>query len=225
MFNLEDVLQMKDGERVKSITRRHISTLFPPFFLSIVLIVAPFFLLFPLFGWGVFGIVLFFVSVLIGIIVALRTLLMWDSDVLIVTDYRIIDVDQKGLLARTVSEALLVSIQDVSWSRQGLLQTLFRTGSVTVQTAGATMTITAGSIPRPEEIYALINDLRHTPGKKQNSEETREEKMKTISALLGTYPLDELKRIETVLKARERQSAADAFFKTNDPKNEIDMEK
>ncbi|MFH1620654.1 MAG: PH domain-containing protein [Patescibacteria group bacterium] len=216
MFNLEDVLQMKDEERVKSITRRHILTLLPPLFLSVLLIVAPFFLLFPLFAWGVFGVILFFVSVLIGIIIAVRALLMWDSDVLIVTNFRIIDVDQKGLLARTVSEASLSSVQDVSWSRQGLIQTIFKIGTVTVQTAGATTTITAGRIPHAEEIYALINDLRHVPEKKQGDGESRDSKLNSIMALLETYSLEELKRIEIVLKARERQSAADAFLKQDE---------
>lgn len=212
MFNLEDVLQLKDDERVKSVTRRHISTLFAPFLLAILLIVAPFFLLFPLFGWGIFGVVLFFTSVLIGIIVASRALLMWDSDVFIVTNFRIIDVDQKGLLARTVSEASMDKVQDVSWSRQGLVQTFFRTGAVTVQTAGATTTITASRISHPEEVYALINDLRHTSDKKPPEVETKEAKISTITSLLQTYPLEELKRIENVLKARERESVADEFL-------------
>lgn len=214
MFHLEDVLQLKDGEQVKSVTRRHVVTLVPSLFLSLVLIVAPFFLLFPLFGWGAPGVALFFTAVVLGVVIAIRALILWDADVIIITNLRLIDVDQRGLLTRTVSEAALSAVQDVSWKRHGLVETAFRIGSVVVQTAGSATTIEARKIPRPEETYELINDLRHTspPGSSKPAE-AREDLLRDIATLLQGYSTEELTRIKSILRARERASVTDAFLK------------
>lgn len=228
MFHIEDVLQLKDREDVRHITRRHVLTMFPGLVLALILIVIPFFLMFPLFTWGIPGVILFFAAVLIGIVVAVRTLLLWDADILIVTTFRLVDVDQRGIFTRIVSEAPLDAVQDVSWSRSGILQTLFRMGSLKVQTAGATANIEAKSIPHPDAVHELINDLRHlSPGKKAEGAASpvvpsaatpavKGEKLKTICAMLEKYSEEELARIETILKARERSSIADAFLKDED---------
>lgn len=229
MFHIEDVLQLKDHEEVKHVTRRHVLTMFPPLLLALLLIVAPFFLMFPLFSWGVIGVAMFFVAVLIGIGIALRTLLLWDADILIVTNLRLVDVDQRGIFARSVSEAPLEAIQDVSWSRSGVVQTLFRMGNLKVQTAGATLNIEAKSIPHVEVVHELINDLRQSPPKKPAANPPpagspgpeadppgKAGRISAICAMLEKYPEEELGRIESILKARERAAVADAFLKQDE---------
>src|SRR5262249_32798336 len=156
-----DVLSLNDGEKVRAVTRRHVATLVPPLGLALILIVAPFFLLFPLFSWGTPGVVLFCVAIVLGILIAIRSVVLWDAGALILTTMHISDVDQKGLLTRTVSEASLTSIQDVSWGRNGFADTIFRMGKITIQTASTTATIEARRIPHPEQMYELINELRH----------------------------------------------------------------
>ncbi len=231
MFHIEDVLQLKDREEVRHVTRRHVLTMFPPLLLALVLIVAPFFLMFPLFAWGIFGVALFFVAVLLGIGTALRTLLLWDADILIVTNLRLVDVDQRGVFARSVSESPLDAIQDVSWSRSGIVQTVFRMGNIKVQTAGATVNIEAKDIPHVETVHELINELRQpsagrapsaasapAPAAAVSGTGDRASKIRNICAMLEKYPEDELNRIETILKARERAAVADAFLKEDGTK-------
>ena len=214
MFHLEDVLQLKDDEQVTSITRRHPATFIPSLVLASLLIVLPFFLLFKLFSWGILGVILFISAVVIGIIVAIRSLVLWDADVLVVTNLRLVEVDQRGLLARSVSEASMPTVQDVSWSRTGLAETLFRMGTVTIKTSTSSGTIEAKRVGRPEAVYELINDMRHvTSPKRMDVSPDRLQKLKSISTLLETYSLEELERIEVVLKARERTSVADDFLK------------
>jgi membrane protein YdbS with pleckstrin-like domain len=226
MFNIEDVLQLKDREEVRHVTRRHVLTMFPPLLLSLVLIVVPFFLMFPLFSWGIIGVGLFVVAVFSGIGIALRTLLLWDADILIVTTLRLVDVDQRGIFARTVSEAPLESVQDVSWSRNGILQTVFRMGDLKVQTAGSTANIEAKSIPRVEVVHELINELRQPGAPKHQASapvaaakplattdsDDKAGRIQSICAMLEKYSAEELGRIESILKARERAAVADAFL-------------
>jgi len=229
MFHIEDVLQLKDREEVRHVTRRHVLTMFPPLFLALVLIVAPFFLMFLLFSWGLIGVGMFLVAVLIGIGIALRTLLLWDADILIITNCRLVDVDQRGIFARSVSEAPLDAIQDVSWSRSGIIQTVFRMGNVKVQTAGATANVEAKDIPHAEAVHELINELRQRIAVKPaaataspvapaaaSQPSDKAEKIRGICAMLEAYPVDELARIESILKARERVAAADAFLKQDE---------
>jgi uncharacterized membrane protein YdbT with pleckstrin-like domain len=149
---------------------------------------------------------------------------LWDADILIVTSQRLVDVDQRGIFTRIVTETPLDTIQDVSWSRRGMVQTLFRFGNVKVQTAGATANCEAVNIPQPQAVHELINELRQrvapraapatspVPPIPGTDGEDRRSKLTSIQAMLEKYPFEELKRIETVLKARERASVADAFF-------------
>jgi uncharacterized membrane protein YdbT with pleckstrin-like domain len=57
-------------------------------------------------------------------------------DAWILTNERIIDIEQKGLFSREVSEFKLDKIQDVSIDVSGVIPTLFHYGSVQIQTAG-----------------------------------------------------------------------------------------
>lgn len=213
MFHLEDVIQLKEGENVVRLIRRHILTLGPSLGLAVLLIVLPFFLLFPLFGLGVVGVIIFAVAVLIGAIVAGRAFLLWDADVLILTTHRLVDVDQKGLFSRNVTEAQLSSIQDVSWSKKGVWQTLLGMGSIMIQTAGASNNIEAIAVSHPQQLAEFLNDLRHqTTPKKAPIDPEKYEKLKVIQNMLQGFSLEELERIETILKARERQAASDAFL-------------
>jgi membrane protein YdbS with pleckstrin-like domain len=210
MFRTEDVIPLKDDERIRTITRRHVITLFPGLGLAIIFIVIPFFLLFPLFSWGLPGVILFFASLLLGLGIAFRVLLVWDSDVLIVTTLRLVDVDQRGLFTRIVTEAPLSTIQDVSWSKRGIIETVFGLGSVRVQTAAATASLVAQRVPRPQVIHELINELRHYHVTKTAAVSGEpSEHVKKISTMLQNYSPDELERIETVLKARERSAVDD----------------
>ena len=213
MLKLEDVLQLKDDEEVKLITRRHPVTLFPGLFVAFLLIVIPFFLLFPLFSWGVLGVVLFLVSVLLGIGTAICTFILWDADVLIVTTFRIVDVDQRGVFTRMVSETPLHAIQDVSWKRHGMLETMLHIGLIRIQGATATAPIEVGKISNPDRLNEFITDLRHrTQPKRHDVEPERNEQLKRISKLLEGFSADELGRVETILKARERTAVTEAFL-------------
>ena len=233
MFRLEDVLLLKQDESIKALARRHFVTLLPRLFLALILIVVPFFLLFLLFSWGAIGVAIFVALVLAGIILAIRTFLIWDADVLIISSLRVVDVDQRGLFSRIVSEAPIANIQDVSWQKKGLVEVIFRMGTVTIQTAGSGIVVKAVRIPDPQEIHELVNDLRRagsgftassalssapapqaSPAMQEprHETETRAERVRKIMSMLEKYSPEELTRIETVLRARERSALTDAFL-------------
>ncbi len=208
MFHIEDVLLLKDDEHVKTVARRHIVTLMPRLFLSLILLVLPFFLLFPLFQWGVPGVLAFFFIFGFGAIVSIRTLFLWDSDVLIVTNRRVVDVDQRGLFTRMVSEAPMDTIQDISWIANGPLDSLFGMGTLRIQLASGTTTIEASRISHAKELHQIISDIRGMTVEPRAStmdsaSAILDSRLHRILTLLGSYSEEDLERIETVLKARK----------------------
>lgn len=211
MFHIEDVLLLKDDESVKTLARRHVVTLFPRLFLALVFLVLPFFFLFPLFGLGPLGIVLFIILFGCGAAFAVRSLLLWDADVLIITNHRVVDVDQRGVFTRMVSEAPLGSIQDVSWMAKGFFESLFRMGTLRIQLASGTTTIEARHVSHPKMLHELISTLRHVPSSEAAATlpdvpevKKEESRLARVIALLETYSDEDLARIETVLNARKQ---------------------
>ncbi|MBU0625712.1 PH domain-containing protein [Patescibacteria group bacterium] len=73
-------------------------------------------------------------------------------DAWIVTNDRILNVEQSGLFNRTVSELDLINIQDVTSEVHGVLPFLFGYGDVFVQTAAEKSRFVFEQVPQPEEI-------------------------------------------------------------------------
>ena len=89
----------------------------------------------------------------------LSFMVIWTNyylDVWIVTNMRIIDIEQYSLFSRDVSEFRLDRIQDVTIEVKGILPTLLRFGNVDVQTAGETYEFQIKSVPNPYEVRDII---------------------------------------------------------------------
>ncbi|HAU65990.1 MAG: hypothetical protein UT30_C0012G0011 [Candidatus Uhrbacteria bacterium GW2011_GWF2_39_13] len=80
-------------------------------------------------------------------------------DTWIITNERIISIEQNGLFNRTASELDLSSVQDTTAEIRGILQTVFTYGNVFVQTAGEKSRFHFKNIDNPEEVKQLINRL------------------------------------------------------------------
>lgn len=80
-------------------------------------------------------------------------------DVHIVTDTRIVDIDQNRLFHRQIDELSLEDVEDVSVILKGFLGTIFVYGSVEIQTAGSKPNFIFDDVPNPREVSQLILDL------------------------------------------------------------------
>ncbi|MGI5826187.1 MAG: PH domain-containing protein [Patescibacteria group bacterium] len=86
--------------------------------------------------------------------------LTWFFNITIVTDERIIDVDFFNLTTKKVSDAELDKIQDVSFTRHGVFQTIFNFGDILVQTAAEQAQFVFEKIPDPSEVANILQRLR-----------------------------------------------------------------
>ncbi|MEN9557987.1 MAG: hypothetical protein RL141_356 [Candidatus Parcubacteria bacterium] len=237
MVRLEEVIQLKEGEEVKALTRRHIITLFPQFLAALVLIVAPFFFLFPLFTSGPAGIMVFGVLVLVGVLVAIRGFVMWDGDLFIITNHRIIDVDQQGLFARTINEITYLNMQDPSWSKKSPIDFILGIGRVSARSSSGSLTIEARFVPRPRDLHQMITDYSQEalaaagwiaspsvggaskPKPPASSGSSKEVLLERVGKQLEHMDEKALERLAKTLKGQEQDIAVSKLF--GDQKNAL----
>lgn len=77
-------------------------------------------------------------------------------DILIVTNQRVIDVEQLGLFARDVTSAPLQNIEDVKVEIVGILPSLLDFGNLHIQTAAAMREIVIYGIHHPNKVRDAV---------------------------------------------------------------------
>ncbi len=163
------LFQPKPGEKLMMALHRHPITFLKYILIFIVLAGVPTFAL--AFVWGADGItvanplgrvaiVLLGAAYYLGIWLAFFTQFVDHYlDISIVTDHRVIDIDQKGLFNRAVAELNLARIQDVTSEVKGFIPTVFNYGRVTIQTASESEHFIFENIHRPHAVRQRILDL------------------------------------------------------------------
>jgi len=164
MLHLEEILSLQEGERVVSILRRSLFMVSPTLLAAALLLMTPFFFLFPLLRMGFIGTVLLCASIAVGAYLGLKGVLLWDANVLVLTDRRFLVVRQHGLWSRRVIEAPLTGSQ-VTVKRSGWLGAL-RIGELTLTGQGLAVPMVVSGMPSAETVARNIRGLRdaHTAG-------------------------------------------------------------
>lgn len=125
-----------------------------------IIILLPFFFLFILFSWGNKGIALFFGVLLVGIIFLIRTFIIWQFKAFIITNQRIIDIDQKGFFQRVVSNVPLKKIDDIFYKIKGFWQTISRIGSIYVTLIDHKNGLELKNVASPQLVQQMIFQLK-----------------------------------------------------------------
>lgn len=159
----------KEGEKIILLLRRHYFIILTKIaFWAIVAILPPiFYLIFgeilaKLFSNEIFGpIVVLFTSIyyLYIWLFAFHSFVDYYLDVWIVTNERIINMEQKGLFARVVSEQKLFRIQDTTSELKGFFSTLLDYGTVYIQTAGEQQRFIFKQVPGPYNVARKIGEI------------------------------------------------------------------
>ena len=93
-------------------------------------------------------------------------LYLWYNDVYVLTDERIIDVDQAGIFNRMVAETALDQIQEVKIEVKGPLESIFGFGKIVIQTAGPSENLVLELVPKPFIAQHAINNAMYEYRKK-----------------------------------------------------------
>ena len=177
MLNLKNLPHQQPDEKVILFLRRHWTVVFQIIIAIGILYFIPAFLvglfwqrILPFFEHELYGPIL-------TLIISLYTASIWllafvefvdyYLDVWIVTNKRILNIEQKGLFRRTASELHIGAIQDVTSEVNGILRTVFDFGNVYIQTAGKDKRFIFKDIPEPEkikeEITGIVQKLKNPP--------------------------------------------------------------
>lgn len=184
-MGIDSFIHAKSYEKIICRLRRHWFTFLPAIGFLILLLAVPFGLYWMIsanFSGWLTSATGYPLLVLFGCIYYLSVILYFFSyfvtfylDVLIMTNDRLVDIDQNSLFSRTVAEVDLYQVQDASSEVSGVFATLFNYGNVIIQTAGALPKFTLHNIPHPHNIREMILDLS-AEDKKYHSEQAQARK-------------------------------------------------
>ena len=152
-------LNLDQDEKILLISRRYFLTLLGHVLLAFFLIFMPFFLMFPLFALGSWGILFFLYCVLVGVLLFLQTMVMWHFNTLVITTKRVIKTRQKGFFDRRVSEMLILRINDVSHHIKGLGGTVFRYGTLHIVAGNGDTVLDFQHMKSPGRALRILNRL------------------------------------------------------------------
>ncbi|HLD60647.1 MAG TPA: PH domain-containing protein [Patescibacteria group bacterium] len=168
-MHLTRFIHQKSYEHIAHKVRRHLITMVPTLIGSFFLLLLPmgvYWLTQSVFPTLLESTIAFPLLVLLGSIYYLSVALFFYTyfvtfylDLLIVTNDRLLHIQQHGLFARTISEVDLYHIQDLTSEVKGFFASTFNYGSLSIQTAGAVEKFHIRDIPNPDGLRQTIAEL------------------------------------------------------------------
>ncbi|MBU1179420.1 PH domain-containing protein [Patescibacteria group bacterium] len=169
IIHLKQLISQKGYEKIKKVVRRDKIIALGTLAFYSVLFLAPVVLYFLFKGylptilahnvWHpvlVLGFSIYYASCWIFLFAAF---LDYYLDTWIITNDRLLNIEQEGVFARTISELDLYRIQDATSEIKGILPSLFGYGNVYIQTAGEKARFVLEQVPNPHELRKKIMDL------------------------------------------------------------------
>lgn len=169
----------KDGEEVLLVVHRHWFNILEQMFLIV-------FLLFLMFSGAIYlpqlfvalrnplmNSFFFFLENVFAMFIWIFFFLIWIDyyfDVWVITNLRIVNIEQKGLFNRSVSEMGFSRIQDVTAEVIGIIPTFLNYGDVFIQTAAETERFLFRQVPDPYHIKDVIMQMQKRRAQQKSAE-------------------------------------------------------
>jgi hypothetical protein len=175
-FNQYHFKGQKEGEQILLVVHRHWFDILSQFFIILMMLLLLFGTLtfaspiLATFNGNVSTGLFLFVENIFLIFIWLFFFIIWIDyyfDVWIVTNERIVNIEQKGLFSRGISELELENIQDITVEVLGIIPTFLNYGNLYVQTAAEKERFIFKHVPDPYAIKDLIMNLQKTYEKKE----------------------------------------------------------
>lgn len=183
------------GEEMIAVVRRHPLTMAGSFIFLVPIILIDFFFLTWLFAQGWWGIMIFSLVIFVCFYFFLKTYIIWSKNKFVITNMRVIDIDQHGFFHKVVSECNYDKIQDVSYSIKGLFSTIFHFGNIQIQTAGNTANLELRYLKNPEKIQELIIGQQRSFLDHQDVSLTKEEILSAVRKVKRNIDEEEIKKL------------------------------
>lgn len=177
------MIHFEEGEKIIKVLRRHPLVMLPLILGNTLAVFAPlvifsFFELQNFIDYRLESFIMDFVSDWGMFAYAIWLLWLWTFlfiewtdyylDFWVITDKRIIDVEQNGFFRREVTSFRYEQIQDITVETRGLVETFFKFGDLQVQTAGHERKMIIKDASYPEDARSLILRLAEKARSIQN---------------------------------------------------------
>jgi len=166
----------RPGEKIVKIVRRHWFNILQQYFIVFLFVFLLFLGLQVLPAYLSFDEnknIFWFIASTFATITWIYSFIIWIDyyfDVWIITDTRIVNVEQKALFVRTVSELKFAKIQDIHTEVKGLIPTILNYGDVYIQTAGTKERFLFRKVPDPYRLKGMIMNMQSKTIKKEEAE-------------------------------------------------------
>jgi len=159
----EVTLQLSPEEEVVAIIRRSSRSHLPRVCMMVAWILVPFFFFFPLLSFGGIGLLVFVGLAASGIVYALREWHMWYHTMWVITDHRVIDIDQMGWVGREMHEIPIKQIKKVHLRYGSFVARILGYATLWIETTSShAFDIELDGVRRPKQIKTLLRDLHKT---------------------------------------------------------------
>lgn len=142
-------------EDVIFVHKRHPWVLSRPGFLGIGLIIL-LIIAYLIFGASLYTSILLVLVIIFSLALALYNWFIFNNFLYILTDQRIITIEQRGLLNRRLNETELDKIQSIAVDVKGLMKTMLNFGNIKITTAGVDPVMVLENIENPYEVQQKI---------------------------------------------------------------------
>ncbi len=189
-------ITVAEGEEIVEVIRQHWIAKIGALCAATLFVLLPFFFMFYLFGLGAIGVTLFVTLIIFGLIFCAREYYMWKYNVFVITNKKVIDIDQRGLFHKVVSEVAFPKVLDVSYQSKGIINAVFGFGDITVKTSIPDLALAIRHVAQVKKRTALlIEAISDGGGMKQRSEVTSAQKRENFQDFLQQEAFEEYEHV------------------------------
>lgn len=159
MSDLEFDNQRKD-EEIILLSRRHPWVLAKSGLIAIIVLLI-LLIIFLIFGASFTSSIALIAALIFIVIYSFIRWFVYTNDIYILTNQRIINIDQSGFFSRKVSEAELENIQNVTYEIKGPIRSFLNFGNILIATAGSDNPgLTLKNVENPHFVQEKIINLQ-----------------------------------------------------------------
>ncbi|MDP3992878.1 MAG: PH domain-containing protein [bacterium] len=149
----------RSDETVALVTKQHIWLLMPILLVWLVIIAV---VAVALLGFGASKItsIVIVATLIVGALYSFYFWFMWNGCDYIVTNQRVIKIDQVSLFGRVISEAEIHRIQEISTEIKGPIRTMLNFGTVVIKTASDDSKIDLEDVTSPYDVQQAIVQIQ-----------------------------------------------------------------
>ncbi|OGD57161.1 hypothetical protein A2V71_01915 [Candidatus Berkelbacteria bacterium RBG_13_40_8] len=154
-----EIKDQRPDEEIIFVRRRHPWVLLRAALIMLLLAVIVL-ISFLIWGASLISVIALILAIIFAVFYLLGRWFVYNNDIFILSNQRIINIDQSAFFTRRVSEAELENIQNVTYEIKGPIKSFLNFGEIIISTAGNAPGLTLKNVENPHFIQEKIVELQ-----------------------------------------------------------------